>query len=68
MTTMARGLTAPRQAVHAATPCVDSVRIARVERMDGRTAVNAGQDERTALRREYAWVEAASNAAFRVRV
>jgi hypothetical protein len=68
MTTMARGLTAPRQAVQAATPCIDTVKNARVERMDGRTARHAGNDERTALRREYAWVDAAANAAFRVRV
>ena len=67
MTTMTRRLT-PRQAVHAATTAIDSVRTARFERTDGRTARDAGHDERTALRREYAWVEAAANATFRARV
>ncbi|HEX3264214.1 MAG TPA: hypothetical protein VHR16_00980 [Candidatus Limnocylindrales bacterium] len=67
MTTMTRRLT-PRQAVQAATTCIDTVKIARVERTEGRTAIDAGHDERTALRREYAWIEAAANAAFRARV
>jgi hypothetical protein len=68
MTTRTRGLAAPRRAVHAATPCVDTARTARVEQKDGRTAIDAGRDERTALRREYAWIDAAANAAFRARV
>ena len=68
MTTMTRRLTAPRQAVQAASTCIDTLRMATVERTDGRTARSAGQDERAALRREYAWVEAAANAALRGRV
>jgi hypothetical protein len=68
MTTMTRGLAAPRRAVQAATPCVDTVKTTRVEQMDGRMATDAGHDERTALRREFAWVQAAANATFRARV
>ena len=67
MTTMTRRLT-PRQAVQAATSCIDTAKTARVEQTGGRTAINAGQDERTALRRDYAWIEAAANATFRARV
>jgi hypothetical protein len=68
MTTMTRGLAAPRRAVQAATRCVDTVTTMGAEQMDRRTATDAGRDERTALRREYAWIDAAANAAFRARV
>lgn len=68
MTTMARGLAAPRQAVHAATDCVDTAKDVQVEQTAGRTALAAASNERAALRREYAWVQAAANAAIRVRV
>ena len=67
MTTMARRLT-PRQAVQAATSCIDTAKTARVERTEGRTAINAGHDERAALRRDYAWIQAAANATIRARV
>ena len=68
MTTMTRGLAAPRRAVLAATNRIDKALGAPVERTDGRMAVEAGHGERIALRREYAWVEAAANAAIRARV
>lgn len=68
MTTMTRGLATPRRAVLAATNRIDRALSARVERTAGRLMVEAGNDERTALRREYAWVEAAANAAIRGRV
>ena len=68
MTTMTRGLPAPRRAVLAATNRFDKVLGAPVERTAGRMTVDAGHHERTALRREYAWVEAAANAAIRARV
>ena len=68
MTTMTRGLAAPRQAVQPATNCIDTAKVARVEQRDGRLEMHASHDERTALRREYAWVQAAANAAFRARV
>ena len=68
MTILTRGLSAPGRAVLAATNRDGSVQLARVEQTDGRKAVQAGHGERIALRREYAWVEAAANAAFRGRV
>ena len=68
MTMLTRGLAAPGRAVLAATNRDGSVQLARVEQMEGRRTVEAGHGERIALRREYAWVEAAANAAFRGRV
>lgn len=68
MTTMTRGLAAPRRAVLAATNRIDRALGARVERMAGHMMVEADNGERIALRREYAWVEAAANAAIRGRV
>ncbi|HET9851871.1 MAG TPA: hypothetical protein VFP56_05130 [Candidatus Limnocylindrales bacterium] len=65
---MTRGLAAPRRAVLAATNRIDSALGAPVDRTEGRSAVEAGHGERIALRRDYAWVEAAANAAFRGRV
>jgi len=68
MTTMTRRLAAPRRAVLAATNRIDKALGARVDRTESRTTVEAGHGERIALRREYAWVEAAANAAIRARV
>ena len=68
MTTMTRGLAAPRRAMQPATPCVDGVNTTRVEQAAGRTPLDVSRDERTALRREYAWVEAAAYAAIRARI
>ena len=68
MTTLTRGLAAPRRAVLTATNRLETAPWALARRTDGRTAVEAGLDERNALRREYAWVEAAANAAIRGRV
>ena len=52
-----------------ATPCVDGVNTTRVEQAaTGRTRLDVSRDERTALRREYAWVEAAAYAAIRARI
>ena len=68
MTTMTRGLSAPRRAVLAATNRIDRALGAQVDRTEGRNTVEAGNGERIALRREYAWVEAAANAAIRGRV
>ena len=68
MTTMTRGLAAPRRAVLAATNRIDKALAAPLDRTDGRMTVEARRGERIALRREYAWVEAAANAAIRGRV
>lgn len=68
MTTMTRSFAAPRRAVLAATNRIDKALGAPVDRTEGRMAVESGHGERIALRREYAWVEAAANAAFRGRV
>ena len=68
MTTMTRGLAAPRRAVLAATNRIDKALGAPVDRTDDRQAVETGHGQRVALRREYAWIEAAANAAFRGRV
>ena len=68
MTTMTRGLAAPRRTVLAATNRIDKALGASDDRTAGRNAVEAGHGERIALRREYAWVEAAANAAIRGRV
>jgi hypothetical protein len=68
MTTMTRGFAAPRRAVLAATNRIDKALGAPVDRTDDRQAVETGHGQRVALRREYAWIEAAANAAFRGRV
>ena len=68
MTAMTRRLAAPRRGSQAATPCADIASVAPVERTEGRMATSAGRDERAALRREYAGIEAAAYAAIRFRV
>lgn len=64
---MTRGFSVPRHAVLATTtrgdsmPGIESNRIG----MDGRSAILAGRDERYALQRDHAFVEAAAVAALR---
>ena len=67
MTSMTRGLSAPRRAVvAAATRDFVADCVAKVASV-GRTAQIAEHGERTALAREHSWVETAAIAAIRAR-
>jgi hypothetical protein len=65
--TMTRGISIPRRAVRAATSRGGAMRYITPNRMEAevRRAGPGGRDERNALRRDHAYVEAAAFAALR---
>jgi hypothetical protein len=65
MAAMTRVLFGPRQAAQATTPRVDTQCMTVRDDAEGRPAFLLNHDERTALRRDHAFVQAAAFAALR---